>query len=301
MRNLLTFNLGRRGRALVALALAAAALAILLLGVGSDLPRAWASELPPARPENITHVDAYTMYLPIIFRAPVQVVNYEDHFTNKYSGWVTSGDGCTGTYDTGNSVYRVTMTKTGSCIIWNTKFNASYRQFYGTFKIKVRRTSTNKELRYGLQFDAAPDSTDATGTKWVLEEYPNVDSSCSSKPYFWLMGQKKNGTSHTDVYNSYDDDDINACTTAVDPDKGHWNEMAAVRKGRDIEIFLRRDDDHNSHHSELFDNVPQLTSTEADDLGYVTLRVESLTSDDVVVEFDRVTIDSSTADPWGDD
>ena len=247
--------------------------------------------------------------LPLIFRtpaAPTETFNFSDNFTSKYTGWVTSGDGCSGAYDIANSVYRVTMTKAGSCIIWNNKFQADDRLFYGTFKVKVRRTSTAKELRYGFQFDTAADSSDATGTRWVLEAYPNNDSNCSSKPYFWLLAQKTKYDSdgdkigHTDVYNSYNDGDVNACTTAIDNEKGHWNDIAAVRKGREIEIFLRRNDDHNSHDSELFTSVPQLASNEADTLGFVQMRLESLTSDDVTVEFDSIYINETTADPWNE-
>jgi hypothetical protein len=297
MQSLLTLKLGRYARMLVVLASAVVALAILLLGVGSELPTASANALPPARPENTTAAFTSYIYLPVIFGPPppAPALNWVDDFTNKNSGWVASGSGCSGTYDTGNSVYRVTISadhKNKTCIVWNNK-SSFPRQFYGTFMVKAKRTSSADDLRYGIQFDAAADSTDSTGTRWVLEVYPKVDSNCDDKPYYWVTAQKDGVNEFWNHEDASDDECSNKIATGQE-----WNKLAAVRDGRDLRIYIKGTDNTYSYH---YSNVPQLLSDEANQLGYVTLRVVSLTSSAVTVDFDRVEIKSSvTTPPWTD-
>ena len=287
MRDLLTFDLGRRARALVALALAAVALAILLLGVGSEPPMAWASELPPARPD-VTAALTYYVYFPLVIRQPVPVVVYSDHFTNKYSGWTTAGnDGCSGEYDTSDSVYRVTINKKNkSCIIWNT--GTLPRQFYGTFKVRARRTSTSADMLYGIQFDTAPNSTDGSGTRWSLEIYPKNDSQCKDKPFYWLRAIKGGSLK----YNNANGND--ECIDEIDTDKGDWNYLAAVRHGRTVDVYIDGDDEYH----EDFKDVYQFSSDEADIYGWFQMRVVSGDTVPVTVEFDLIEVLSTITAPW---
>ncbi len=318
MKSLLTFNLGRHGRALAALALAGIALAILLLGVGSEPPTASASTLPPPRPENVTV--AISTYLPLILHTTPPPLNWVDHFKSSKTGWVAAGEGCTGEYDTAESVYRVKISaghENESCIIWNSNPKGSPlypfpRQFYGTFLAKVKRTSSDSyPLRYGLQFDTAVDSTDTSGTRWALEEYPQTEGSQCDEGFYWLTAQQyKSSTSHTDKYfsvNHEDEsppgDDVSGCTSAIELDQSDWNEMAAVRVGGDVKVYLRNfkndggtEVDHTYSHT--FVDVPAIVAKNNDPLGWVQMRVVSLSDSAVTVEFERVEIHSSTSAPW---
>jgi hypothetical protein len=303
MKNLLTFDLGRRGRVLAALALAVIALAMLLLGIGSQLPTASASTLPPARPENVIAAITYYLYMPLILHTEPPPVNWVDDFTNKESGWVAAGSGCLGKYDTGSSVYRVTISsghKNDTCIVWNSK-SSFPRVFYGTFVVKAKRTSDSAEMRYGIQFDAAPNSTDKDGTRWVLEVYPKVDTSCKDKPYYWVTAQKDGNSifwNHEDQEDPYDE-----CTSKIATGKS-YNKLGAVRNGRDLNIYIQGTDT-GSTYTYHYGSVPRFYSDEAihtnPSLGYVTLRVVPLSDSTVTVEFDRVEIKSSTTlPPWTD-
>jgi hypothetical protein len=288
MKNLLIFNLGRRSRTLAAPALAMAALAILLLGIGSELPTASASALPPARPENATAAITYYTYMPIMFKSPVSTVIYSDHFTHDNTGWTTAGsDDCEGEYRKSDSVYRVTIDHSSrSCIVWNPNLP---RQFYGTFHIRARRTSSSADMFYGIQFDTAPNSTDSSGTRWAFEIYPKKSSGCEDKPFYWLTAIKDG----TLKYHNYNGDD-ECLSDVIDTDKGDWNELYAIRHERTIDVYIKGDDKFH----EDFKSVYQFSSDEADKYGYFQMRVVSGSSVPVQVEFDYIEVLSSVSAPW---
>ncbi len=283
----LLIKLGRQARLSVALASAAAAFTILLLGVGSGLPTASANTLPPARPENATAAITYYTYLPLVLKAAVPLVVYDDHFTSKSSGWTVAGsDNCTGSYDTSNSVYKVTVNHTArSCIVWNPNLP---RQFYGTFYVRAKRTSTTSDLRYGIQFDTAPNSSDDSGTRWAFEIYPKVSSGCHDKPFFWLTAVKSGSLKY---YNYNGDDE---CTNAIDTGKGNWNRLAAVRHGRTIDVYI---DGTGDLHQD-FKDVYQFASNEEDTYGYFQMRVVSGGTEPAQVEFDEIKVLSTITAPW---
>ncbi len=285
MKGLLIFNLGKRSRMLVAMTLAMIALATLLLGVGSELPTASASTLPPVKPENVTA--AYTYYLPIVSKASVPIVVYSDHFTNDGTGWTATGSNdCTGKYDEGDSVYRVTIDHADrSCIVWN---GSLPRQFYGTFYVRARYTSSSADMRYGIQFDTAANSTDGSGTRWAFEVYPKKSSDCHDKPFFWLTAIK----SGVLKWHNYNGDD--ECTNSIDTEKGDWNRLAAVRHGRTVDVYI---DGAGDMHQD-FKSVYQFSTDEADKYGYFQMRVVSGSSAPVQVEFDQIEIRSTITAPW---
>jgi len=307
---------GRRARMLAALASAVTALAILLLGVGSELPPASASTLPPERPENATSAFTSYLFLPLILHIPATAVDWVDNFTSKYTGWIAAGDGCTGTYDTSKGRYRVTISsghEGESCIIWNSNPTNSPlypfpRQFYGTFIARVRRTSSDSyPLLYGFQFDTAADSSDPSGTRWALESWPQAkDTGCGDgEGFYWLTAQEyRSSTSHSKEYWNHEDDPGHECNDAIDLNQNDWNEMAAVRHGSTVSVYLRNfknDDGTEVDHTHTHDytNVPTIVpknSSEA--LGWFQMRVVSHSSSAVTVEFDRVEIHSSTTAPW---
>jgi hypothetical protein len=315
MKNLLIFNLGRRSRTLAAPALALAALAILLLGIGSELPTASASALPPARLENATSAISSYIYFPIIFYTETPAVNWVDEFTSSKTGWIASGDGCTGKYDGGR--YKVTISsghKNKSCIIWNSNPTNSPlypfpQQFEGTFRVKVQRTSSNSyPLMYGLQFDTAANSSDTNGTRWALEVWPQAtDSDCNDdKGFYWLTAQQyKSSSSRTDKYfspNSHDDDppgdSVDGCTDAIDRGEDDWNQMTAIRSGNTVAVYLNNYDDSNKK-SHSFTSVPTIYPKDhSEALGWTQMRVVSYSSSQVTVEFERIEILSSTTPPW---
>jgi hypothetical protein len=317
MKNLLIFNLGRRSRTLVAPALAMAALAILLLGIGSELPTASASALPPARPENATSAISSYVYFPLVLHTEAPPLNWVDEFTSSKTGWVASGDGCTGKYDTSAGRYKVTISsghKYDSCIIWNSNPANSPlypfpRQFEGTFRVKVMRTSSNSyPLMYGFQFDTAANSSDTNGTRWALEVWPqSTDSDCNdNKGFYWLTAQQyKSSSSRTDKYfspNSDDDnppgDSVDGCTDAIDRGEDDWNQMAAIRSGNTISVYLNNYDDTNTK-SHSFTSVPTIyPQNHSEALGWTQMRVVSYSNSEVTVEFERIQIQSSTTAPW---
>jgi hypothetical protein len=322
MKNLLIFNLGRRSRTLAAPALALAALAILLLGIGSELPTASASALSPARPENATSAISSYIYFPIMFYTETPPVNWVDEFTNKYTGWVAAGDGCTGQYDTDKGRYKVTISaghKYDSCIIYNLADDNPnlYRsplgsfplQFEGTFRVKVRRTSSDSyPLMYGLQFDTAANSSDANGTRWALVAWPqDTDSGCpDDKGFYWLTAQQwkddKDGGHNTSMYYSVDDAGVSGCTSTIDLDEDDWNQIAAIRSGNTIKVYLNdynSSGDINHTYSHSFTSVPTIYPKDhSEALGWTQMRVVPYSNSQVTVEFERIEILSSTTAPW---
>jgi hypothetical protein len=323
MENFFILNFGRRGRALVAPALAVMALAIILLAVGSDLPTASASTLPPERPENVTAAFTSYLFLPILFNMPAPAINWVDEFKSSKTGWIAGGDGCTGSYDTDKGRYKVTISSGHSgksCIIYNMNPSNSPlypfpRQFEGTFKVRVRRTTSDSyPLLVGFQFDTAIDSSDTSGTRWALESWPQTkDTGCNDgEGFYWLTAQQyKSSTSHSDRYysvNSKGDnpkgDDVDGCTDAIDLDQYDWNEMAAVRRGSTVSVYLRnfKNDDGtevDNTKSHEFKDVPDITPKDpSEPLGWTQMRLVSYSSSAVSVEFDRIEIRSSTAAPW---
>jgi uncharacterized repeat protein (TIGR01451 family) len=225
--------------------------------------------------------------LPVVYRGmAAPTVVYFDHFTNDNTGWTTAGSDCDGKYRESESVYRVTIDHTSrSCIVWNPSLP---RQFYGTFSVKARRTSTSADMLYGIQFDTAPDSTDGSGTRWALEIYPKNSSGCEDKPFYWLTAIKSGDLK----YKNYNGDD--ECITEIDTDKGDWNKLAAVRNGRTIDVYI--DGDGKFH--EDFKDVYQFSSDEESKYGYFQMRVVSGSSVPVQVEFDYIQILSSVTAPW---
>jgi uncharacterized repeat protein (TIGR01451 family) len=226
--------------------------------------------------------------LPIIFRGTVaSTVVYFDHFTNDNTGWTTAGsDDCDGEYRESDSVYRVTIDHSNrSCIVWNPSLP---RQFYGTFQVKARRTSTSADMLYGIQFDTAADSTDGSGTRWALEIYPKNSSGCENKPFYWLTALKSGDLK----FKNYNGDD--ECITEIDTDKGDWNKLAAVRNGRTIDVYI----DGSGKFHEDFKDVYQFSSDEASKYGYFQMRVVSGSSVPVQVEFDYIQVLSTVTAPW---
>ncbi len=284
MKGLLIFNLEKRSRMLVAVMLAVIALTTLLLGVGSVPSTASASTLPPTKPENATAAITYHTYLPIMF---MSTIIYSDHFTNDATGWTAAGStDCDGVYDEADSVYRVTIDHADrSCIIWNPNLP---RQFYGTFYVKARYTSSSADVLYGIQFDTAANSTDSSGTRWALEIYPKNSSSCHDKPFFWLTAIK-GGVLKWHNYNGDDE-----CNNAIDTEKGDWNRLAAVRHGSTVDVYI---DGTGDLHQD-FKNVYQFSADEADKYGYFQMRVKSGTDVPVTVEFDQIEVRSTTTAPW---
>ncbi len=229
-------------------------------------------------------------YLPVIFRgagSTTPSVVYSDHFTNDNSGWTTAGSAyCTGTYDEAESVYRVEIDHANrACIIWNPNLP---RQFYGTFYVRARRTSTSADMLYGIQFDTAADSTDTTGTRWSLEIYPKNSSSCESKPFYWLKAIKSGSQK---FWNGNGNDE---CINEIDTDKSAWNQLAAVRNGRTVDVYIHGDGEFH----EDFKDVYQFSSDEASRYGYFQMRVVSGSTVPVEVEFDIIQVLSTVTAPW---
>jgi hypothetical protein len=156
------------------------------------------------------------------------------------------------------------------------------RLFNGTFKIEVRRTSEKeRELFYGFVFDAGSDATEDEGTRWSLEVFPNEDSKCSNKPFFWLVALE-------DGNREFFEDQ---CTSAIDDTEDDWNELKVIRNGDSIKVYIN--DQLKGDYSE----VPSLTSNDEAELGYFLLRVVSASNDTIYVEYDNLEIRSTTDTP----
>ncbi len=303
MKGLLIFNLGKCGRMLVAMTLAVIVLAILLLGVGSELSTASASALPPARPENTTAAATYTIYLPMVLRGNPALV-FSDDFADSGGGWNTNsydlnGRRCSFSYTT-SGTYRMTVTKLKStdkahyCLAWN---NIIPRQFYGTFRVRIKRTSDSSSLRYGFQFDTAVDSTEETGTHWAMEVYPKNDPDCNDHPYVWLTALKSGSLKYFNATDSHETDK-HECTSVIDTTQDAWNELAVVRDGRIIKVYVRRYDTPAQKYSHTYEDVYKFSDTEAQDYGYFQLRLVATGDSTISAEFDDLQILNTTSAPW---
>jgi uncharacterized repeat protein (TIGR01451 family) len=252
-------------------------------------------------------------YLPLMFKSvapPEPTVIFEDDFHSTSSGWITGNySDCEFAYNTSKKTYRITAKKGGiSCIGWNNAHGSPQLtpQFYGTFMVNVRRSTVESEnMGYGFQFDALSNSSDLDGTRWAFVIYPNPTlTGCDKdKPYFWLTAQKyKEEDKHTDVYNNYEHDSGHECTKAIDTDQYDWNELAVVRDGSTIKVFIRSANDHSLSYSYVYYNMPALPyepygPASNNRLGWLTMRVEPIDTP-VTAEFSNLKILSSVSDPW---
>ena len=292
----------RQGRALVALALAVVAL-IWLLGTWAGLPAAQARG--PGMPDTAgdeSRLSATTLvtsrvYLPIVFRSDVI---FFDDFSSTSSGWPNMGTWpspfsyCYTKYDTANGVYRVKISGNGkSCIVPNLVQKPN--QFYGTFKVKVRRTSdAGRKLSYGFIFDAGPNATDENGTRWALDVFPNNYSDCNNKPYFWLTARTQ---SNANLFRNFTlPPDKHECRSEIKTGKDQWNEFAVVRNGNNIKVYIK---DSGGVYQLVgnYDNVPSLGSNQATNYPWFDLRVASYSDSEVVIEYDYVELRTSTGAP----
>lgn len=275
MKNLITSDLRRQGRALAALALAMAAL-VWLLGMWGGLPAAEARGPAAANTGGAdlfwSTSDVITIFLPLVFKAPPYV--FFDDFSSTSSGWPhkKSWENCYFEYYGGR--YRVKVSANGQeCIIPNFKIP---NQINGTFSVKVRRTSSeDRHMFYGIFFGAGPDATE---DRWAVQVYPNKDPDCSNKPFYWLYALVDGDVD----YFKY------RCTDTIDKDEDDWNELKIVRNGKNIKVYINGQP------------RPESGYNDADylrDKGYSLLYVASLSNQDIYVEFDDFKIESSTAAP----
>lgn len=288
MKHLITSNFKRPGKTLAVLPLVAVIL-VWLLSVWGGLATAEARDSATARlgSEDLSssrNTTANTIiFLPIVYTTDVV---FADDFSDKNSGWPhkKSYEDCYFEYLNGH--YRIKITDNDSpCIVPNFKIP---RQFYGTFKIRVRRTSdTNDRLVYGFIFDAGPDATEEEGTRWSLEIYPNEYDSCDSKPFFWVIALK-DGESKFRNYEQPPDD--HECTSFIETNEDKWNQLAVVRDGRRVKVYIYDDGPNQFKLVGDYDNVPLLAFNEQNAYGYFNLRVASFSSDDVTIEFDDLEI-----------
>jgi len=208
----------------------------------------------------------YYVFLPILFKADVV---FFDDFSDPNSGWPDdiSFEDCHYEYRSGR--YRVKVTDNGQrCIIPNMRIP---KQVNGTFSVKVRRTS-NKEshMLYGLIFGAG---VDATEDRWALEIYPNNDSNCSNKPFYWLYALVNGNRKYF----------RDRCTDVIDIDQDDWNELKIIRNGKTIQVYI------NGESKGEYTDANYLL-----DKGYTLLEVVSASNNDVSVEFDDFEIRKST-------
>jgi hypothetical protein len=272
MKSLITSTLRRQGRALVPLALGVAAL-VWLLGVWGGLPTAEARGPAAANPNTsnlaLSSTDMFTVFLPLIFKSDLV---YFDDFSNPNSGWPNkvTYQNCYFEYYGGR--YRVTVSEYGQdCIIPNLKIP---EQINGTFSVKVRRTSEESwPMYYGFFFGAG---ADATRYRWALQVYPNKDSNCSNKPFYWLVALVDGARD----YFRY------RCTDVIDTDKDDWNELKVIRNGNNIKVYI------NGESKGEYNDADYLR-----DKGYSLLWVASASDNDIKVEFDDFKILSSTDAP----
>jgi hypothetical protein len=272
MKSLITSTLRRQGRALVPLALGVVAL-VWLLGVWGGLPTVEARGPAAANPDisnlALSSTDTFTIFLPLIFKSDLV---YFDDFSNPNSGWPDdyTYENCYYEYYGGR--YRVKVFENGQrCII--PKINMP-KQINGTFSVKVRRTSNEEQhMLYGLIFGAG---TNAIENRWALEVYPNKDSDCSNKPFYWLValvgGDRK--------YFKY------RCTDVIDTDEDDWNELKVIRNGKNIKVYINGESKGEYNDADYLRNE-----------GYCLLEVVSASDEDIYVEFDDFKILNSTDTP----
>ena len=271
MTGLITINVRQLWRVFAALTLAIAAL-VLLLGIWGRLPTVEASEPAVADTGNAdtllssSNLLTYYVFLPILFKSDLV---FYDNFSNPDSGWphkVTFED-CY--YEYRNGTYRVRVTdKDQLCII---PHRAIPEQINGTFRVKVKRTSNEEDrLLYGLIFGAG---TDATSDRWALEVYPNDDSDCGNKPFYWLYALVN------DKQKFFED----RCTDVIDKDQGDWNDLKIIRNGSNIKVYL------NGQSKGEYPDANYLL-----DKGYTLMEVISASDNKISVEFDDFEIRTRT-------
>jgi hypothetical protein len=291
MTNPITSNTRRLGRVLVVLILAVAAL-VLLLSTWSRLPTAEARG--PAEADtggsdlllSSRSLLTYYVFLPILFKSDYV---FFDDFSDSNSGWPhdESFEDCHYEYRSGHYQVKVTD-RNQHCIIPNFRIP---RQFYGTFKIRARRTSDeDRKLGYGFIFDAGKNATEDEGTRWSLEVYPNEYDACNDKPFFWLIALKNGNAKFRNYEESPDDHE---CTNSIntDDDEDAWNELMVIRKGDNIKVYI------NGQLKGNYDDVPELDDNEQSKLGYFLLRAVSLSDEDVTIEYDDLEILRTTTAP----
>jgi hypothetical protein len=279
MKNFITSNLRRQGRALVPLALGVTAL-VWLLGVWGGLPTVEARGPAVANPNTtdltLSSSDAFTIYFPMIFK-PLPYVFFDD-FSNPNSGWPTApnnvlDDICSFDYYQGH--YRVKVTDYSAsgdarCIVPGYPVP---KQVNGTFSVRIRRTSdSSRDVLYGFFFGAG---TNAYRDRWALEVSPDKD--CGDKGFFWLSAIEDG-----------DDKDLigDVCTDAINIGN-EWNELKVIRTSSKIYIYINDRLKGTYNNSYLRDE------------GYFDLEVVSLysgTSDSrpTYVEFDDFKVESTT-------
>jgi hypothetical protein len=286
MKGRIISNLARHARALAVFALALTAL-LLLLNAWSSLRMVEAREPAAPQPDGAdfslssTSLVTYYVYLPFIsypyhvylpFISYSPIVFYDD-FSNPSSGWPTGkaeGQECYFEYLNGH--YRVKVEEYGErCIIPN--FNIP-KKINGTFSVKVRRISDqDRHMLYGLLFGAG---ADAIENRWGLEVYPNKDSNCDDKPFYWLYALVDGDSEYFKT----------KCTDSIDTDENEWNELKVIRNGTRIDIYI------NGEHKGSYTDADYLL-----DKGYSLLEVVSASDDTIEVEFDDFIVSRSTQLP----
>ena len=126
-------------------------------------------------------------------------------------------------------------------------------------------------MLYGLIFGAG---VDATEDRWALEIYPNNDSDCDDKPFYWLYAL-------VDGSRKYFKD---RCTDVVDTDEDEWNELKIFRNGSTIKVYI------NGESKGEYNDASYLLNE-----GYTLLQVVSASNNDITVEFDDFMIRTSTS------
>jgi hypothetical protein len=271
MKHMITSRPGKQGRGLVVVALALVALA-LLLGVGNSWPAAEAQALanlhnPDLSPPSKTALGP-KKYLAFVTKSNTVFV---DDFSSTSSGWPhkVSFEDCYYEYRDGH--YRVEVNGNGQrCIVPNLKIP---KQVNGTFSVRMRRTSPeDRHLLYGLIFGAG---TDANEDRWAVEMYPNNDSDCDNKPFYWLYA----------LVGGDRDYFKDRCTNSIDNDEDDWNQLKIIRNGSNIRVIVTGE------------STDQRDYTGANYLlnqGFTLLEVVSASDDEIVVEFDDLKILKTT-------
>jgi hypothetical protein len=280
MRYLTISNMGRRGRALLAVAMATVALAALL-SVWGSLPAAEARGPAAANTgsSNLTlsSSDVYTIFLPIVFKSDIV---FFDDFSDSSSGWPhrVEFEDCYYEYRSGR--YRVTASGVGQrCIIPNLKADPYLRN--GTFEVKVRRISNdNRKLRYGFLFNAGKNATE---DHWALEVYPFAYcGDGDEKGDFWLVALEDGDN---EFFRS-------ECTDAIDVDRDDWNWLRVIRNGSNIQVWIKKQEG-----AAAWRKKGEWNSSILANQGYFDLQVISISSDEVTVEYEYVLLRRSTSAP----